>query len=112
MTSDDEVAQRREERRKLKAAEREANHARFEKDLVDMLQPLPEQMDYHALVSEHQRLRTKIMEMQQLVIVGRFDHTLAQDMERRIVEQIHKVEEKSHGLQSGGAAEERPGPPE
>ena len=41
------------------------------------------------------------MEFQQLVITGKLDPKKAQEFEKRMVEQIHAVEEKARGGQSG-----------
>lgn len=112
MTTEADDAARRAEAQRLKEAEKQANHARFEKDVEAMLKPLPATMDHGSLVAEHQRLRMKIMEMQGLVIKGRFDFKLAQDYERKIVGQIHLVEERASGAPAGTAQKDRPGPPE
>lgn len=92
-----------EERRARKEAEKKANHERFAREVAELLQPLAPNLPLPQLQQEHGRLRGKIVEMQQLVITGRFDMKLAQDYERQIVAQIHKVEEAAHRAQTGGA---------
>jgi hypothetical protein len=87
-----------EQRRARKAAEREANAARLQAELEsEYLRPLPERMSFLEMQAEHGRLRQKIMEFQSLVITGKLDPKKAQEFERRMVEQIHAVEEKARG---------------
>ena len=91
-----------EQRRARKAAEREANAKAIEAELESQyLRPLPERMSFLEMQAEHGRLRTKIMEFQQLVITGKLDPKKAQEFEKRMVEQIHAVEEKARGGPSG-----------
>lgn len=92
-----------EARRARKAAERAANAARIEQELVDSyLQPLPAHMGFHECQSEHTRLRSKVVEIQNLVIAGKMEIAKAQDFEKRLVGQIHQVEERARNLQHGG----------
>ena len=92
-----------EERRARKAREKAENAAALEKELEDQyLRPLPETMGFSELQAEHTRLRMKIMEFQQLVITGKLDVKAAQDFERRMVAQIHQVEERARTAGSGG----------
>lgn len=91
-----------EARRARKAAEKEANGQRLEAELEkEYLGALPERMGFAELQAEHTRLRSKIMEFQGLVIQGRLDVRKAQDLERRMVEQIHRVEEKARNMHTG-----------
>lgn len=92
-----------EQRRARKAAEKEANAKALEAELeAQYLQPLPAKMSFAQMQAEHTRLRMKIMEFQNLVIQGKLDLKRAQEFEKRMVEQIHKVEESARGAQSGG----------
>ena len=98
-----------EERRARKARERAENAKRLETELESQyLQPLPPEMGFAELQAEHTRLRMKIMEFQGLVIQGKLDVKAAQEFERRMVEQIHAVEERARAFQSG-AHVPRPG---
>ncbi|HEX2022542.1 MAG TPA: hypothetical protein VHH36_07500 [Candidatus Thermoplasmatota archaeon] len=91
-----------EERRARKARERAENAERLRRELEDQyLRPLPERMGFADMQAEHTRLRAKIMEFQGLVIQGKLDVKAAQDLERRMVEQIHLVEEKARASQTG-----------
>lgn len=89
------------ERLRKKAEEKAANHAAFARIVEEMTRPLRPGLSLGELQAEHGRLRTRIMEMQQLVITGRFDHKLAQEHERALVAQIHKVEEAAHAAATG-----------
>jgi len=91
-----------EERRARKAAEKEANAKKLETELESQyLVPLPERMGFNELQMEHTRLRSKIMEFQNMVITGKLDVKRAQEFERRMVEQIHLIEEKARGMHTG-----------
>ena len=91
-----------EARRARKAAEREANAKKLETELESQyLQPLPERMGFNECQAEHTRLRMKIVEFQQMVITGKLDPKKAQEFERRMVGQVHAVEEKARQAQSG-----------
>ncbi|MHB8585515.1 MAG: hypothetical protein ACYDDF_06715 [Thermoplasmatota archaeon] len=93
-----------EERRARKAAEREANHARLGAEIRALLNPLAPGMALADCIALHGLLRSKIVEMQQLVITGRFDPKLEAQLERQLVEQIHAVEAIAHALsQEAGA---------
>jgi hypothetical protein len=59
-------------------------------------------MGYNELQAEHTRLRAKIMEFQGMVIQGKLDIKKAQELERRMVEQIHLVEEMARSMHTGG----------
>lgn len=97
-----------EQRRARKAAEKEANGKRLETELESQyLQPLPEQMGFNELQAEHTRLRAKIMEFQGLVIQGKLDVKKAQDLEKRMVAQIHLVEERARNLHTGAHVPKR-----
>lgn len=99
-----------EERRARKARVKAENAERLEKELSEhFLQPLPEKMAFAELQAEHTRLRMKIADFQQMVIQGQLDLKAAQDFERRMVEQIHLVEERARGASAGGAHVPRPG---
>ena len=92
-----------EERRARKAREREENGRRLEAELESQyLRPLPERMSFHDCQHEHTRLRMKIMEFQQMVIQGKLDVKKAQDLEKRMVAQIHQVEEKARNVGAHG----------
>ena len=92
-----------EARRARKAQERAENGKRLEDELESQyLRPLPERMGFAECQAEHTRLRMKIMEFQQMVITGKLDVKVAQEMERRMVAQIHQVEEKARNMQSHG----------
>lgn len=92
-----------DERRARKAREREENAQRIRAELDrDFLQPLPERMSFHDCQLEHTRLRAKIMEMQTLVVQGKLDVKREQDLEKLMVEQVHRVEEKARTAGSGG----------
>jgi len=92
-----------EQRRARKAAEKEANAQKLEAELESQyLRPLPERMGFNECQMEHTRLRAKIMEFQQLVIQGKLDLKRAQDFEKRMVAQIHQIEEKARSLHTGG----------
>ncbi len=92
-----------EERRARKAQMRAENAAQLEAELErDFLQPLPEDMAFQDLQLEHQRLRMKIMEFQQLVIQGKVDLAKSQEFEKRMVEKIHVVEERARTAGAGG----------
>lgn len=92
-----------EERRARKARERTENGERLEKELEEhYLRPLPERMGFAEMQAEHTRLRMKIMEFQQMVIQGKLDHAKASALEKRMVEQIHLVEERARGSGGGG----------
>ncbi|MHB8605651.1 MAG: hypothetical protein ACYDCK_10395 [Thermoplasmatota archaeon] len=97
------------ERRRVKDAEKAKNHARFADEIVKDEQPLADGLRFAELQAEHARLRTKIAEMQTLVITGRFDHKIAADYERRFVAVIHRIEEKARMTQTGGAHVPKPG---
>jgi hypothetical protein len=104
-----------EERRARKAREKEANHARFAEEIAGLLKPVNPSASFEECVAEHQRLRGKIVEMQQLVITGRFDPRVASDYERQLVEQIHRVEDVAHKAAAPAgvlptAADRRPPP--
>jgi hypothetical protein len=87
-----------DQRRARKAAEREANARALEEELESQfLRPLPDKMGFLDLQNEHGRLRSKIMDFQNLVITGKLDHKRAQEFEKRMVEQIHLIEEKVRG---------------
>lgn len=91
-----------EERRARKAAEREANARKLETELDSQyLQPLPPRMGFNECQAEHTRLRMKIMEFQSLVIAGKLDPKKAQEFERKMVAQIHSIEELARQAQSG-----------
>ena len=102
MTTPEEQA--REQRRLEKERIRKENVEKYEQELPALLTPLTADLNYNQLVMEHQRLRMKIMEMQQLVITGKLPLPFQQEWERRIVEQIHKVEERVATLQGRGAS--------
>ena len=92
-----------EERRARKAREREENGRKLEAELESQyLRPLPERMSFHECQSEHTRLRMKIMEFQQMVIQGKLDVRKAQELEKRMVAQIHQIEEKARGAGAHG----------
>ncbi|HVM45740.1 MAG TPA: hypothetical protein VM582_07365, partial [Candidatus Thermoplasmatota archaeon] len=83
-------------------AEKEANAKKLEAELEGQyLRPLPERMGFNELQAEHTRLRAKIMEFQGMVIQGKLDIKRAQEFERRMVEQIHRIEEKARNLHTG-----------
>lgn len=91
-----------EQRRARKAAEKEANGQKLQTELESQyLMPLPERMGFNELQAEHTRLRSKIMEFQGLVITGKLDVKKAQELEKRMVEQIHLVEERARNLHTG-----------
>lgn len=91
-----------EERRARKAAEKEANAKRLETELESQyLGALPERMGFAELQAEHTRLRAKIMEFQGMVITGQLDVKRAQEFERRMVAQIHQVEERARNMHTG-----------
>jgi hypothetical protein len=91
-----------EERRARKAAQREANGKALEAELeAQYLRPLPDRMGFHECQAEHSRLRAKIMEFQQMVIAGKLDVKTAQALEKRMVDQIHLVEERARELHTG-----------
>jgi len=99
-----------EQRRARKAAEKEANAKALETELESQyLRPLPERMGFNELQAEHTRLRMKIMEFQQMVIQGKLDLKKSQALEKRMVEQIHAVEERARGSSPGGAHVPKPG---
>jgi hypothetical protein len=92
-----------EQRRARKAAQKEANAKALEAELEgQFLRPLPERMGFAELQAEHTRLRAKIMDFQGMVITGQLDVKKAQEFERRMVEQIHRIEEKARNLHTGG----------
>jgi hypothetical protein len=92
-----------EQRRARKAAEKEANGNALEAELESQyLRPLPERMGFNECQMEHTRLRSKIMDFQQLVITGKLDLKKAQELEKRMVAQIHLIEEMARGLQTSG----------
>jgi hypothetical protein len=92
-----------EQRRARKAAEKEANAKKLEDELESQyLRPLPDRMGFSECQSEHTRLRMKIMEFQQLVIQGKLDIKRAQGFEKRMVDQIHIIEEKARNIGAGG----------
>ena len=92
-----------EQRRARKAAEREANAKRLEEELESQyLRPLPPRMGFSECQAEHTRLRMKIMEFQSMVIQGKLDVKRAQEFERRMVEQIHAIEEMARNLHTPG----------
>ena len=92
-----------DERRARKAAEKAANAEKLRLELeADYLRPLPEKMGFAEMQAEHTRLRSKIMEFQNMVIQGKLDLKAAQDFEKRMVEQIHAIEERARGANSGG----------
>ncbi|MGQ0536311.1 MAG: hypothetical protein ACT4PT_09585 [Methanobacteriota archaeon] len=89
----DETAEARAARR---AAERKATAEAVERDLAaNYLAPIPADWKYAELQAEHARLRTKIQELQMMVLKGRLTPADEQTFERRLVEQIHKVEERA-----------------
>lgn len=91
-----------EQRRARKAAEKEANAKRLQDELeAQYLRPLPDRMGFAELQAEHTRLRAKIMEFQAMVIQGKLDVKRAQEFERRMVEQIHAIEEKARSMHTG-----------
>ena len=91
-----------EQRRARKAAEKEANAKALETELESQyLMPLPERMGFNELQAEHTRLRMKIMDFQQLVIQGKLDLKRAQEFEKRMVAQIHTIEEKARNMHTG-----------
>lgn len=91
-----------EQRRARKAAEKEANAKKLEAELESQyLQPLPERMGFAELQAEHTRLRAKIMDFQGMVIQGKLDLKRAQEFEKRMVAQIHQIEEKARNLHTG-----------
>lgn len=97
-----------EARRARKAAEKEANAQKLLAELeAEYLRPLPEGMGFNALQMEHTRLRAKIMEFQAMVIQGKLDLKRSQEFEKRMVEQIHQVEERARNLQTGGHVPKR-----
>ena len=99
-----------EQRRARKAAEREENARKLETELDSQyLRPLPERMSFHECQAEHTRLRMKIVEFQQMVITGKLDPKKAQEFEKRMVGQVHAVEEKARQAQTGGGYVPRPG---
>lgn len=92
-----------EERRARKAAEKAANAEKLRQELErDYLKPLPDRMSFAEMQAEHTRLRAKIMEFQNQVIQGKLDLKASQEFEKRMVEQIHQVEERARGTSSGG----------
>ena len=92
-----------EQRRARKAAEKAANAEKLRQELeADYLRPLPERMGFAELQAEHTRLRAKIMDFQNMVIQGKLDLKAAQDFEKRMVEQIHAIEERARGANAGG----------
>lgn len=91
-----------EQRRARKAAEKEANAQRLQTELESQyLRPLPDRMGFNELQMEHTRLRAKIMEFQNMVIQGRLDLKRAQEFEKRMVDQIHLVEERARTMHTG-----------
>lgn len=91
-----------EQRRARKAAQKAANAEALRRELEEhYLRPLPERMGFAEMQAEHTRLRAKIMEFQNMVIQGKLDHAAAQEFERRMVEQIHRVEEMARSAQTG-----------
>lgn len=91
-----------DQRRARKAAEKEANAKALETELESQyLQPFAERMGFNEIQAEHTRLRMKIMDFQQLVIQGKLDLKRAQDFEKRMVAQIHLIEEKARNLHTG-----------
>ena len=91
-----------EQRRARKAAEKEANARKLQDELeAQYLRPLPDRMGFAQLQAEHTRLRAKIMEFQGMVIQGKLDVKKAQEFERRMVEQIHRIEEKARNMHTG-----------
>src|SRR5437763_15871263 len=66
-------------------------------------------MSFNECQAEHTRLRMKIVEFQQLVITGKLDPKKAQEFEKRMVGQVHAVEEKARQAQTGGGYVPRPG---
>lgn len=98
-----EIPETPEQRRARKAAEKAANAEKLRKELEDQyLRPLPDAMGFAELQAEHTRLRAKIMEFQNMVIQGKLDLKAAQDFEKRMVEQVHAVEERARNVGSGG----------
>lgn len=97
-----------EQRRARKAAEKEENAKRLQAELESQyLRPLPERLSFHECQIEHTRLRSKIMEFQAMVIQGKLDLKRAQELEKRMVEQIHVVEEKARQMGAGGHVPKR-----
>ncbi|MFA5860992.1 MAG: hypothetical protein WDA16_04795 [Candidatus Thermoplasmatota archaeon] len=97
-----------EQRRARKAIEREANAAKLESELESQyLRPLPDSMGFHECQAEHTRLRMKIMEFQNMVITGKLDVKRAQEFERRMVAQIHLIEEMARGGSTGSHVPKR-----
>lgn len=91
-----------EERRARKAALKEENAKRLHAELeAQYLRPLPETMGFAELQAEHTRLRMKITEFQHMVIQGQLDVKRAQEFERMMVEQVHRVEERARTMQTG-----------
>jgi hypothetical protein len=99
-----------EQRRARKAAEKAANADQLRAELEDQyLRPLPDRMGFNEMQMEHTRLRAKIMEFQNLVIQGKLDLKAAQEFEKAMVEQIHRVEEKARGANTGGYVPQKGG---
>ena len=95
------TAETPEERRARKAQERAQNAKRLETELESQyLRPLPPHMSFNDCQAEHTRLRMKIMDFQQLVIQGKLDLAAAQSFEKRMVEQIHRIEELARAGQT------------
>lgn len=101
MTQGEPRAETPEERRARKAADKAANLERVTAEVEPMLKPLPPDIGFNELQIEHGRLRQKIVEIQNLAIQGKFDFQKAQEFERVLVEQIHKVEERARDMQTG-----------
>ncbi|HWG90343.1 MAG TPA: hypothetical protein VNZ52_05770 [Candidatus Thermoplasmatota archaeon] len=102
MTTPEEQAAKDAARRAEKERIRQENAARFQAEVPQMLRDLPPGMTHNDLVMEHQKLRMKSMEMQQMVITGKLPVAVEQDLSGKIVEQIHKVEARIAEL-SGAA---------
>ncbi|HVL49076.1 MAG TPA: hypothetical protein VM889_11005 [Candidatus Thermoplasmatota archaeon] len=90
------------EERAKKLEERRVNTERFGEEIAALEKtPIPDAWGFPEISAEHTRLRTKIMEMQQLVIRGRFDIPKSQEYERRLVARIHQLEERARSMQTG-----------
>lgn len=104
MSTPEEQQRAAEERRAAKERVKAENAERYAKELPALLRDLPAGMGYNELVMEHQKLRMKIMEMQQLVITGKLPLAFQQEWEGKIVGQIHQVEARVAELQGHGAS--------
>ncbi|HLE97699.1 MAG TPA: hypothetical protein VI997_10050 [Candidatus Thermoplasmatota archaeon] len=84
-----------------KARRKAENTARIRAEVDALLAADVRSLSFPECLERHGLLRGKIVEFQGLVIKGLFDFAAARELEPKLVQKIHEVEERAHALQAG-----------